>query len=137
MHVVRRDVIGVVCTQRQEHVVREFFELFKTPWDLWEPGRRYDVVIVSGATMPRLVDPRLTVVFGAQETECESSLGLDAIASPHVSSVMLAGQEVPIYGDCVTFGNGNVVVEMADDRATTVRCGYDLFAEVEFLLTKG
>jgi hypothetical protein len=130
-------VIGVACTAQEKHVVREFFELFKTPWEPWRPDRRYDVVIVSGREPPRPLDARLSIVFGTRPTAFDSSLGLDALRPRRAPSVVLGGQEVPIYGDCTCFGDEDVVVEVADDRSTTVRCGYNLFSEVEFLLTKG
>ena len=33
-------------------MVEEFFELFKTPWELYRPGRVYDVVIATADEMP-------------------------------------------------------------------------------------
>ena len=41
-------MIGVICDPREEAAVRELFELFKTPWALFDPGASYDALIVSG-----------------------------------------------------------------------------------------
>ena len=38
-------MIGVVANQNDLDVVREFFELFKTPWEQAEPGRKYRIVL--------------------------------------------------------------------------------------------
>ena len=54
---VRRGVIGVVAKSSDENVVREFFELFKTPWEFVQPGRSYDVVPVSYTHLPLPTTP--------------------------------------------------------------------------------
>ena len=44
----RFSVIGVIANQSNEGAVREFFELFKTPWEFYRDGVRYDVVLCHG-----------------------------------------------------------------------------------------
>jgi len=41
-------VIGVVAKEAEHPVVREFFELFKTPWEFYDSNRDYDVVLCLG-----------------------------------------------------------------------------------------
>ena len=41
-------MIGVVARANQARLVEEFFQLFKTPWEFYTPGRAYDVVIAGG-----------------------------------------------------------------------------------------
>ena len=41
-------MIGVIANSSDECVVREFFELFKTPWEFYRADRRYDVVLCTG-----------------------------------------------------------------------------------------
>ena len=36
-------MIGVIADSAEQDVVREFFELFKTPWEFYRRDRRYDV----------------------------------------------------------------------------------------------
>jgi hypothetical protein len=145
---VQRAVIGVACAEDERAVVEEFFELFKTPWELWQPDTPYAVLIVSGRSTPRPLDAGLSIVFGARAHEVDASLGLHVIPAHGVSVVELRGLEVPIYGDCARFSaNGSrstgtaagseIVVELTAGRLSTIRCGYDLFSEVEFLLTTG
>jgi hypothetical protein len=41
-------MIGVIANPSEHDGVREFFELFKTPWDLWRDDREYDVLLCVG-----------------------------------------------------------------------------------------
>jgi len=40
-------MIGVIPKVGEAAVVEEFFHLFKTPWELFQEGRTYDVVIAT------------------------------------------------------------------------------------------
>jgi hypothetical protein len=137
-------VIGVACAEREQQVVHELFEFFKTPWELWQPDKRYDVLIVSGRSPHRPLDARLRIVFGASAHEIDASLGLEVTPTHGVQFVALAGLEVPIYCDCARFsgpavmsGAGEIVVELKEREDSTIRCGYDLLSEIAFLLTVG
>ena len=41
-------MIGVIATSPDHAVIREFFELFKTPWEFYRHDRSYDVVLCVG-----------------------------------------------------------------------------------------
>jgi hypothetical protein len=41
-------MIAVIADPREHVVVREFFELFKTPWEFYSEDRTYDVVLCVG-----------------------------------------------------------------------------------------
>ena len=41
-------MIGVIADPAEADVVREFFELFKTPWEFYRRGERYDVLLCAG-----------------------------------------------------------------------------------------
>src|ERR1700745_4052786 len=41
-------MIGVIAEAREHVVVREFFELFKTPWEFYRKGEQYDALLCSG-----------------------------------------------------------------------------------------
>ncbi len=41
-------MIGVIADSAEQEVVREFFELFKTPWEFYRRDRRYEVVLCAG-----------------------------------------------------------------------------------------
>src|SRR5258708_33119131 len=43
-----RAMIGVIADSGQQHVVQEFFELFKTPWEFYRADRQYEVLLCAG-----------------------------------------------------------------------------------------
>ena len=46
-------MIGVISYKQEERVVRECFELFKTPWECHSPDRNYDVVLSTRSDIPK------------------------------------------------------------------------------------
>jgi hypothetical protein len=58
-------MIGVISQAVQVAIIEEFFELFKTPWEFYKHGRRYDVVVVTATDVPE-VDTSLLVVYGSE-----------------------------------------------------------------------
>lgn len=141
-------MIGVVARPEQFEVVEEFFQLFKTPWQPYCSGRAYDVVIVTADDVPE-VQTRLLLVYGSETKRVDADLGIRP--RTRRKGAMLKDQDavLPIYGDLLTFVEGNKGVAchtaasesagLTVDRATftVMRLGYDLFDEVEFLLSVG
>ncbi len=41
-------MIGVLADSSERPVVSEFFELFKTPWEFYQEGQDYDVLLCAG-----------------------------------------------------------------------------------------
>jgi len=139
-------VIGVVAPEQDMPVIREFFELFKTPWEICRSSKHYDVVLAA-STEGTLPDADLSVVYGLDPQDRAREKDLDQ-ARP---AVLLRYREhrFPIYGGCsVLNSDGKRVI---DQEATgkivgsmipgsggrIVRIGYDLFKEVRFLLLNG
>ena len=58
-------MIGVIADPAEADVVREFFELFKTPWEFYRRDERYDVLLCAG-DRPFEGDAKL-VVFTPEE----------------------------------------------------------------------
>jgi hypothetical protein len=104
-------MIGVIARADQEPVVAEFFELFKTPWEIHRSGRHYAVVIATVEEVPE-VDADLLLHF-RQGT---------------ARFVEYRGTRLPIY--CHQDSK-----EKAAGRGEAI--GYDLFEEVRHLLTAG
>jgi hypothetical protein len=145
--------IGVVARAEDRPAVEEFFELFKTPWEFYRPGSRYDVVLDaegSGAWSAADEAARLLLVYGAKSTAFDEAVRRLPSAPRSNVIVSALGDRVPIYGSCasVTSHGGVPDVELDDthepvasvrrvDGRTIVRVGYDLFAEVRHLLTTG
>jgi len=58
-------MIGVIARPEEEPIAREFFELFKTPWEFYRERRRYDVVLSTRDLAGRLdaLDADLVVLY--------------------------------------------------------------------------
>jgi hypothetical protein len=138
-------MIGVALDPRDLAVAREFFELFKTPWEPAVIGKKYPVVIsTSGA--PADVDADLTIVYSSQTEDIDRQLGVAAEPSI-VPDLQWDGAMFPIYGRVATFGVMPGARVTADGKAveccrrvdsrSIYRIGYDLFFEVAHLVTSG
>lgn len=140
-------MIGVIAKPGQPGLVEEFFELFKTPWELYCPGRVYDVVLTTvdeGAE----VNARLLLVYGPATKDMDARIGVVAEARQRGALVNDRETELPIYGELLTFtaGSGHVCVaaggaaagiRAASANGVVIRLGYDLFEEVKLLLSAG
>jgi hypothetical protein len=137
-------VIGVAVDAADLAVVREFFELFKTPWEVAVPGHRYPAVL---STIGRFegFDSPVVFAYGSahQPLDDEMHVSLDC---QHSGEVVCGAHRMPIYGRVALFegeARGLTVrgksVQYEARLATRVvrRIGYDLFQEVRHLLTVG
>lgn len=142
-------MIGVVARDEERAVVREFFELFKTPWEFWRGDGRYDVVVRADDACDH-GSAAVVVVYGGQATWFDHET--KRLPGPERLDTTLSwdGERLPVYGRCVTFPpdgeSARLVLEdtrepvVSVTRAhgsTLVRVGYDLFREIRFLLTTG
>ncbi len=138
-------MIGVIAQPEERAAVQEFFELFKTPWELLDPARSYDVVIATDGC-PHEVQTRLLVVYNSGPTQW------DATAPPHtpeLARVCMGEETFPLYCGVATFfepvdsvasiegQNRSAGFRLDRGGITVVRLGFDLFAEVAFLLAAG
>ena len=141
-------MIGVIADQSDAAVVEEFFELFKTPWEFYQVGKRYEVVLCVGEYMlPAQAGERLVVYSGRP-------IALDTRHDGVVASarrgrmLMYKRHSLPVYGECLTFRDGKDTLRDEDERCPAMylhqdgnrsyaRVGYDLFREVRTLLTDG
>jgi hypothetical protein len=133
-------VIGVIPKPHQIPVVEEFFELFKTPWELHRPGRRYDVVVATADDLPN-VDARLLLVFGSETKTTDAAHGIVAGSRRRGMLFDYRGRSLPMYGPVLTFGNRETAIRelVVPDCSSpaVIRLGYDLFDEVRLLLSAG
>ena len=141
-------MIGVISSAGQEEVAEEFFELFKTPWELYRPGRTYDVILATADEVPE-VKTKLLLIYGADAKSVDARLGLRARA--HRQSGILRSREftIPIYAKlltfadadhgvaCVTGDEGTSGVKVDSPDSTVIRLGYDLFEEIRCLFSAG
>lgn len=141
-------MIGVIAQAGQTAAVQEFFELFKTPWELYRPGWSYDVVVATVDEVPD-VEARLLVLYGAGVKGRDARDGIVARSRQRGGSLSYRGRRLPIYDEvatfegrdgvavCVAAGDGAAGLKTAKADCTVMRLGYDLFREVELLLSAG
>lgn len=142
-------VIGVVADPSDHDIVREFFELFKTPWEFCRDGQLYDVVLCAGDCQ---VDETasLVLLYAGRRTHFDEQQSVQSKArQSHERLLTYRGYRIPIYGDCVTFpaaegsfledkdSRENASYRNESERKTVVRIGYDLFDEIRKLLSEG
>ncbi len=141
-------MIGVVATEAERPWVAEFFELFKTPWEFCRSGSNYDVLLCTTGDIPTHIS-KLLIVFSSQPLPEDARLNLKTAESNAAQLLQGPEGEVPIYGKCLAFEGGRSLgwqfagatgggaVESSLHGMRLVRVGFDLFEEVEHLLTHG
>jgi hypothetical protein len=136
-------MIGVVANRVEQPTIVEFFELFKTPWELHRPGVHYDVLICSNSQVPEN-SAKLLLLYGAQRQPFEKYQSIKTSCAAGHNFVLFRGERIPIYGNCLLLeGLGNEVLvhkgtdSIASDAQVVVRLGFNLFEEVRYLLTEG
>ncbi len=140
-------MIGVVARPEQHDIVSEFFELFKTPWEFCRQGASYRVVLQCDADITPC-SAELVLIYGSSRSAVDEER---PSGSPRREAMLSWKDErIPVYGAVVSFPTErNVLDVVLEDtkepvatvcrkgRQTVVRVGYDLFEEIQHLLTRG
>lgn len=141
-------MIAVLAEEGQHPAVKEFFELFKTPWEFFHSQTKCSVLLCAANQIPA-TSARVVVVYGSQENSFDRAHGVQIRSRRSGAMVSLGESRIPIYGDCLAFGafetdtvaretiGEPAVVTAVSDGRTFVRIGFDLFREIEYLLTNG
>ena len=143
-------MIGVAANPTYHSVIREFFELFKTPWEFYRSGRQYELLLGDGTTDLEERAARVVLIFAAETLPCDSADQVDKMCRGNASRFLVyKGVQIPIYGSCITFpGKEQGLLVDAESHETAAyterhrgrvfaRVGYDLFHEIRTLLTEG
>src|SRR2546428_3983760 len=140
-------MIGVIANRTDHGVIREFFELFKTPWEFYRSDRRYEVLLCAGDAQFRPTAAKLVIIYASSKTLFDAEEEIDSQRRSTILSYK--GGRIPIYEGSITFrhkGFGILTDEIFHESAgylqqsnssTLARIGYDLFREVHTLLTVG
>jgi len=137
-------LIGVAADAADLSAAREFFELFKTPWESAVPGRRYAVVLSTTGRYEDL-DAPVVLAYGSARQPLDDEMHV-SIEDRQSDDVVWGDQRIPMYGHLATFDreacgltvSGKSIQYEARHRTRVVRrIGYDLFREVRHLLTVG
>lgn len=143
-------MIAVVANPSERPVISELFELFKTPWEFYRAGQRYEVVLCSGDSQVDENAAKLLLTYSGRHLPSDSQANVRVTPrSKHARMLSYQAWHIPIYGDCVTFpqqttevlvdeetGQPAIHVEMVRG-SMRARIGYDLLSEVRTLLTVG
>jgi peptidoglycan/xylan/chitin deacetylase (PgdA/CDA1 family) len=143
-------MIGVIAPASQDAVVAEFFELFKTPWEWYKNGGQYRVLICAGeGEVPESVADLVLYYAGHKVALDADGAAVDTEARrEHGRILRYKEHRIPVYGRCITFQrdavtlvdeeSGRSAIYLQRSRTGTIaRIGYDLFGEIQTLLTAG
>lgn len=143
-------MIGVISDTSEKEIVKEFFELFKTPWEFYQEGRDYDVVLCSAQSVNiSEVVAKLLVIYCSRKTPFDSLHGVTVESKKHKALLQYADKIFPVYGNISTFADkrkplimireSNEVagIEISLKDKKIIRIGFDLFHEISFLLSSG
>ena len=142
-------MIGVIADPAENDVVREFFELFKTPWEFFREDGKYDVVLCAG-DHPFSRSAKLVIVYAGKRVELDETRHV-AIGNQRNTPCILdyENSAFPVYGQSISFvGQENILlkdvatneyVAFLDSSADQLwaRIGLDLFKEIRTLLSEG
>jgi len=95
-------MIGVIARPAQHAAVREFFELFKTPWELYREGTRYPVILdADGTSIHDGAD--LIIVYGSQPNTYDRRWKCLPAPARDNRTLSWSGLDVPVYGSAACF----------------------------------
>jgi hypothetical protein len=142
-------MIGVLAKPEDHDVVREFFELFKAPWEFCRRDRHYEVLLQADGTSNDR-PAALVLIYGTEATSFDEQRKRLPGESRRNATLVWDGDSIPLYGTAVSIASEGGVrdVTFADtgepvacaarsEDQTIVRIGYDLFREIRHLLTTG
>ncbi len=143
-------MIGVIANTAEHPIAREFFELFKTPWEFHRSDRKYEVLVCAADSDFDKDAAQVTLIYGGQKLRFDSKESIEITSHPHNNRILShKGTSIPIYGDCVTFrGEGSNVLRDEESNLPAIdlrrsgaklvgRIGYNLFSEIGLLLAAG
>jgi hypothetical protein len=141
-------MIGVSVREDEEEITREFFELFKTPWEFLKGNGAYDIVVDTTGGGGR-TGSKATIVFSSDVTPWDE--GWRCIPREGEATVVSTGggEKLPLFGKLLLFeGKGDPLLYTEENRriagyarrdgeSSLLRLGYDLFREIGHLLGAG
>ena len=95
-------MIGVAVQPDERGIVAEFFELFKTPWEFYRGGERYDVVL-STSDYFHAERRQLVVILAGAATPFDATQNTPVKSRQGGFVISDEGKRLPIYGSMATF----------------------------------
>lgn len=131
-------MISVHASEADHPVVREFFELFKTPWQFHAPDAPAKILLCDSREVPGNA-AALVIVFNGDLVPSDRSA--DGSCDSKAETLLFQHEEIelPVYGRKLVDRSSQKIVfrRSRENEKTFVRVGYDLFAEIRHLLTAG
>ncbi|NIR46962.1 hypothetical protein GWO43_00560 [candidate division KSB1 bacterium] len=140
-------MIGVISRENEAHIVKEFFQLFKTPWEYYLPQKSYDIVLSTKDV--HQMEAKVLLIYNSRMCMVDSIHGIVTQPQDKKELLKYKNHEYPIYGNQLTFisshppliqtkgGSGIAGLKINANKKQVLRIGYDLFEEISFLLTEG
>jgi peptidoglycan/xylan/chitin deacetylase (PgdA/CDA1 family) len=142
-------MIAVLAPPEDHDVVREFFQLFKTPWEFYRAGQRYPVVLCAGEN--QFNGPAdLVILYSSARVAFDDENKISTGSRKSSPLIAVFGKyRLPLYnaslalepsGQCLLQDekSSNRIAQVDQSQGKSVaRIGYDLFAEVRTLVTVG
>lgn len=141
-------LIGVIARENEAEAMQEFFELFKTPWELYQEHTTYDVVVAT-CDHPAEIQAKLLIIYGSEENSYDRQHELAPVRAQQASMLQYGDVPVPVYGNVSVFRekartlittaetSDRVAIVLQRGNCQVVRIGFDLFQEVEYILRHG
>ena len=142
-------MIGVISKENEIAVVKEFFQLFKTPWEFYKDNREYDVVFISRDKMIDKINAKVLFIFGSETTQFDNNMGVSLSTNHNINTLSFGKISLPIYARMSAFKNVSesdiflevesevIGLKIQEHNQIIVRIGYNLFEEVDYLLSEG
>jgi hypothetical protein len=142
-------VIGVMIHEDERDAAREFFELFKTPWECYQASRRYGLVITTQDQMPAEGSAEAVAIYSSRAVAADRDLGVSVRPGRKGAWVKWEQDRFPVYGNLVALESDGqplahlnetgetVALEHARPGLKIMRMGFDLFREAQFLFSEG
>ena len=131
-------MISVVASDEEQQVVREFFELFKTPWKFYSTGEPVKILLCSGVEPPAN-NAALVIIFAGNPLDFDKDDAVRYEAKTGAGRIQFNDVELPVYASRLVEKSSQKVVfqrHQTGDKMV-IRVGFDLFAEARLLLTVG
>src|SRR5208283_28686 len=98
-------MIGVVANPSDCAVIREFFELFKTPWEFYELGRNYDALLCVGNQEYNSRDAKIVLLYSSSDLLSDADNQIVIAGRYEGRLLSFQKTKLPVYGQCLVFAN--------------------------------
>ena len=141
-------MIGVLAHAHERETAREFFELFKTPWEFCRRGQRYDVLLSTGEEGDSAA-AKLVLLYRGERLPFDAQKNVPVRPGAGAAKFSYQARPLHLYGKVAAFPadrlslvndaarKESLMFLTESEAGVTVRIGYDLFEEVRLLLTVG